>query len=78
MTKAEILAKVKEIMVEVLDADDVDMDTSIKSDLGADPTELIDLMLALEEAFDIDITDSEFAEIDTVEDAVGYIQNALD
>lgn len=78
MTKAEILAKVKEIMVEVLDADDVDMDTSIKSDLGADSTELIDLMLALEETFDIDITDSEFAEIDTVEDAVGYIQNALD
>lgn len=78
MTKAEILAKVKEIMVEVLDADDVDMDTSIKSDLGADSTELIDLMLALEEAFDIDITDSEFAEIDTVEDAVEYTQNALD
>lgn len=78
MTKAEILAKVKEIMAEVLDADDVDMDTSIKSDLGADPTELIDLMLALEEAFDIDITDAEFAEIDTVEDAVEYIQNALD
>ena len=78
MTTVEILAKVKEIMAEVLDADNVDMDTSIKSDLGADPTELIDLMLALEEAFDIDITDSEFAEIDTVEDAVEYIQNALD
>ena len=80
MDTAEIYERVKEILVKELGVSSasVDMDTSIRSDLGADDTDLVDILLDLEETFDISITDSDFEDIDTVGDAVEYIKSEMD
>ena len=80
MNTAEIFAKVQEILVNELDVSGnlVDMDLGIRSDLVADDSVLLDILLDLEETFDVDIPDPDFAELDTVGDVVEYIKNALD
>ena len=80
MNTADIYAKVKAILAEHLNVDEalVDMDTAIRSDLVADESELINIMLDLEEAFDLDIPDSDFEDIDTVGDIVEYVKNEMD
>ena len=77
MNTADIYAKVKAILAEHLNVDEalVDMDTAIRSDLVADESELINILLDLEEAFDLDIPDSDFEDIDTVGDIVEYVKN---
>ena len=68
--------KVKEIIVEQLgvDADDVTMETSFIDDLGADSLDIVELIMALEEAFDLEIPDKEAEKITTVANAVEYIK----
>ena len=80
MNTADIYAKVKAILAEHLNVDEalVDMDTAIRSDLVADESELINILLDLEEAFDLDIPDSDFDDIDTVGDIVEYVKNEMD
>ena len=80
MNTADIYAKVKAILAEHLNVDKalVDMDTAIRSDLVADESELINILLDLEEAFDLDIPDSDFEDIDTVGDIVEYVKNEMD
>ncbi|MDY4180057.1 acyl carrier protein [Pseudoflavonifractor sp. HCP28S3_F10] len=80
MNTADIYAKVKAILAEHLNVDEalVDMDTAIRSDLVADESELINILLDLEEAFDLDIPDSDFEDIDTVGDIVEYVKNEMD
>jgi acyl carrier protein len=67
--------KVKEIIVEQLDvqADQVTEDASFIEDLGADSLDTVELVMALEENFDIEIPDEEAEKIKTVRDAVEYI-----
>jgi len=80
MNTADIYAKVKAILAEHLNVDEalVDMDTAIRSDLVANESELINILLDLEEAFDLDIPDSDFEDIDTVGDIVEYVKNEMD
>jgi acyl carrier protein len=67
--------KVKEIIIEQLDveADQVTEDASFIEDLGADSLDTVELVMALEENFDIEIPDEDAEKIKTVKDAVQYI-----
>ncbi len=80
MNTAEIYAKVKAILAEQLNADEalISMDTAIRSDLVADESGLVDVLLDLEEAFDLDIPDADFEDMDTVGDIVEYVKNEMD
>ena len=71
-------AKVKEIIVEQLsvNADDVKADAKFIEDLGADSLDTVELVMALEEEFDLDIPDEEAEKIRTVGDAITYIDAA--
>jgi acyl carrier protein len=69
--------RIKKIIVEQLgvEEDDVQMESSFIEDLGADSLDIVELIMALEEEFDIEIPDSEAEKITTVADAVEYIKN---
>ncbi len=71
----EIFEKVKEIIVEQLgiDEDIVTMDATFTGDLEADSLDIVELMMALEEEFNLEIPDEEAENISTVKDAVAYI-----
>ena len=68
--------KVKQIIVEQLGVDEnqVDNSASFVDDLGADSLDIVELVMALEEAFDIDIPDEDAEKIATVKDAIDYIE----
>lgn len=72
-----IFEKVKKIIVEQLgvEEDDIAMESSFIDDLGADSLDIVELIMALEEEFDIEIPDSEAEKITSVGDAVDYIKN---
>lgn len=72
----DIFEKVKEITVEQLgvDEDVVTMEASFINDLEADSLDIVELMMALEEEFDIEIPDEDAEKISVVADAVAYIQ----
>ena len=69
--------KVKKIIVEQLgvEEEEVNMESSFIDDLGADSLDIVELIMALEEEFDIEIPDSEAEKIACVGDAVNYIKN---
>jgi acyl carrier protein len=73
----EIFAKVKNIVVEQLEveADRVTAEASFANDLGADSLDTVELVMALEEEFDIEIPDEAAEQIDTVGKAVDYISD---
>ncbi|MCH2110843.1 MAG: acyl carrier protein [Polyangiaceae bacterium] len=75
MSESEVLNKVKEIIKEQLDVEEADIkaESSFIDDLGADSLGLVELVLAFEEAFEIDIPDEETEKIRTVQDAVDFI-----
>jgi acyl carrier protein len=68
--------KVNQIVVEQLDVDpaDVTPDASFVDDLGADSLDRVELVMAFEEAFGLEIPDEDAEKILTVKDAVDYIQ----
>ncbi|MDD6033029.1 MAG: acyl carrier protein [Oscillospiraceae bacterium] len=72
-----IFDKVKDILVDQLDCeeDSVTMDASITDDLGADSLDLVDLVMSLEEEFDVEIPDDQVENIKTVGDIVKYIED---
>jgi acyl carrier protein len=67
--------RVKQIIVEQLGVDEaqVDLSASFVDDLGADSLDIVELVMAFEEAFDIDIPDEDAEKIVTVKDAIDYI-----
>ncbi|OGD72225.1 MAG: acyl carrier protein [Candidatus Coatesbacteria bacterium RBG_13_66_14] len=77
MTYEEIEAKVKEIVVNELsvDADQVTPDAAFVDDLGADSLDTVELVMKLEEEFDMEIPDEDAAGIRTVGDAIKYLQD---
>ena len=71
--------KIQKIISEVLgvDEDTVTMETTFVDDLGADSLDVFQIIMALEEEFDIEIANEEAEKIVTVCDAVEQIKNAL-
>jgi len=67
--------KVKKIIAEKLsvDLDEVVPEASFVDDLGADSLDLVELIMTMEEEFDIDISDEDAEKLETVKDAIAYI-----
>ena len=72
---ASIAERVKQIVAEQLgvDEDQITPEASFMDDLGADSLDTVELVMALEEEFDIEISDEDAEKIQTVQDAVDYI-----
>jgi len=71
-----IEAKVREIVAEQLQisADEINLDSSFIDDLGADSLDIVELVMAMEESFEMDIPDEEAEKIQTVRNAIDYIK----
>ena len=74
-----ILEKVIDIVAEELavDRDEVTEDSSFIEDLGADSLDVVELVMAFEEEFDVEIPDEDAEDIRTVDDAVSYLEEIL-
>lgn len=75
-----VFDKIKDIIVERLDVEEdaVTMEASITEDLGADSLDVVDLVMSIEESFDVEIPDEEVENIKTVGDIVKYIENKVE
>lgn len=75
-TKEQIFDKVKEIIVDQLgvEEDEVSLESSFIEDLGADSLDIVELIMALEEEFGLEIPDDEAEKIASVNDAIEYIR----
>jgi acyl carrier protein len=75
MTKGEILTEVTQILMDQLgiEEDEVWLDSHIIIDLGADSLDIIELLVAVEEVFELEISDEETRELTTVQGVVDYI-----
>ena len=76
MNEEEIFQNLKEIIVEQLGVEEekVILEASFTDDLGADSLDVVELVMALEEKFNIEISDEQADKISTVEDLVEYIK----
>lgn len=76
----DVFSKVKEIVVDQLgvDEEDVSLDASFIDDLGADSLDIVELIMAFEEEFDIEIPDDDAEKITTVGEAVEYIESRVE
>lgn len=72
-----VFDRVKEIIADKLslDADEIAMESSFVDDLGADSLDIVELIMALEDEFDMEIPDEEAEKISTVSDVVEYIRS---
>ena len=72
-----IFDRVKEIIADKLsvDADEITMESSFIDDLGADSLDIVELIMALEDEFDMEIPDEEAEKISKVSDVVEYIRS---
>ena len=72
-----VYEKIKQMLAEQLDADEdeMNMDTNIATDLGADSLDVVQLLSEIEDEFDIEIPDEEIENIRTIGDLTEYIQN---
>jgi len=76
---ADIIERVKKIIMEQLDVaqEDVVPAASFVDDLGADSLDQVELIMAMEEEFNVSISDEDAEKIATVQNAIDYIQKAL-
>jgi acyl carrier protein len=76
---ADIVERVKKIICEQLDVEEKDVvpAASFVDDLGADSLDQVELIMAMEEEFDVSISDEEAEKIATVQDAINYVKKAL-
>ncbi|MBU5467682.1 acyl carrier protein [Virgibacillus sp. MSJ-26] len=74
---ADVFERVKEIIVDNLDVEEskVTMEASFRDDLEADSLDVVELVMELEDEFDMEIADEEAEKINTVGDAVDYINS---
>ena len=77
MNKEEIFEKVKKIVVEQLGVEDehVTINATFVDDLSADSLDIVELIMAIEEEFEIEIADTDAEKIVTVGDVVDYIKD---
>ncbi len=74
----DIFEKVKDLIAEQLDVDDkesISQDSSITDDLGADSLDVVDLVMAIEDEFSVEIPEDQVENIKTVGDIVKYIED---
>ena len=71
--------KLKKLIAEVLnvDPDEITMETTFQDDLGADSLDVYQIIMGIEEEFDIEIPAETAEQVTTVEDAVEMIKNAV-
>lgn len=71
-----VFEKVRDILCQQLDVveEDVTMESNLSDDLNADSLDLVDLVMTLEDEFDVEVPDSAIEEIKTVGDIVGFIE----
>jgi acyl carrier protein len=74
---SNVEGKVRQIICEQLGVNeaDVTLDASFIEDLGADSLDIVELVMALEEEYDMEISDEEAEKIRTVQDVVNYIES---
>ncbi len=74
MTKAEVLARLKEIIMDRLDIeeDQIKPEASFVEDLGADSLDIVELIMGIEEEFDIEIPDEDAEKLTSVGEAINY------
>ncbi len=74
---ADVFDRVKAIIVDRLDVDEskITMEASFKDDLEADSLDVVELVMELEDEFDMEIADEDAEKINTVGDAVNYINS---
>lgn len=79
MEKEEIFKKLKEIIIDVLDIkeDNIAYEATFLDDFGADSLDIVEIVMAMEEAFNIEIPDEDVEKISSVKDAVEYIQSVI-
>ncbi len=79
MSSEEVFDKVKEIIVEQLGVAEtsVTMEASFIDDLGADSLDIVELIMAIEEAFKLEIPDADAEKVVTVGDVVDYIKENI-
>ncbi len=79
MTEEELLKKITAVVVEKLGVkpEDVTPEASFVNDLGADSLDRVELVMALEDEFDIEILDEDAEKFIKVSDVLSYIQNKL-
>ena len=75
-----VFEKITQMLADQLDAniDDMTTDTKIGEDLGADSLDVVELLMAIEEEFDVEIPDEDIEALKTIGDVVEYIQNKID
>ena len=80
MTMEEIFKTMQDLIAEqsAIDADEISMESSFVDDLGADSVDLVELVMAMEEEFDIgEIDEEDLAALKTVGDCVRYLSSKL-
>ncbi len=72
-----VFEKIKAILADQLDADEdaITMETDIAADLGADSLDVVELIMSIEDEFEVEVPDEKIEGIKTVGDIVNYIQN---
>ncbi|MFC5712181.1 acyl carrier protein [Thalassorhabdus alkalitolerans] len=77
MAQNETLDRVRGIVVDRLGVEEseVTLEATFKDDLGADSLDVVELVMELEDEFDLEISDEEAEKISTVADVVNYIEN---
>ena len=77
MNEQEIFEKVKAIVIEQLGVDEekVTKEATFVDDLAADSLDIVELVMSIEEEFDVEIADSEAEKIVTIQDVVEYLKN---
>lgn len=80
MQEEEIFSKIQALIVEQFGEDEsiITMDTAFKDDLSADSIDLVEIVMELEEAYEINAEAEELSNIVTVGDAVHMVMNKLD
>lgn len=75
-----VLEKMKEILAEQLDADinTITPETDIADDLGADSLDVVEMLMTIEDEFEIEIPDEKIESLKTVGQVVEYIQEQID
>ena len=79
MTKADVLARLKEIIIDRLDVEEEQIrpEASFVEDLGADSLDVFQIIMGIEEEFDIEIPDEDAEKLTTVGEAINYAASKL-